>query len=271
MYVFDLLQILNSDIQPKKAKIHLAGWNGEENPIDVYLAGQFEDWQSWQSRKNFERQFVISLISMPQTDKWLFAGVYFSIASKWHNESKRYYYELIEDPLCNELNGRLVVSFQRSGRQSYLNSENWSSRMLVSEIFAATLSIGEFPGFKAVNITFQELLLIFRNSLESWRIVLSSVAGIYLISDTETGKLYIGSASGEGGIWHRWASYAANGHGGNSELYELIIHGSIDRAKQFRFSILEIADTHASREDIFRRESHWKNILMSRTYGLNAN
>lgn len=43
------------------------------------------------------------------------------------------------------------------------------------------------------------------------------------------------------------------------------------RAINFRYSILEIADVHASAEDILQRESHWKNILLTRTNGLNRN
>ena len=39
----------------------------------------------------------------------------------------------------------------------------------------------------------------------------------------------------------------------------------------FRYSVLEIADVLTSREEILERESHWKDILMTRSYGLNAN
>jgi hypothetical protein len=34
---------------------------------------------------------------------------------------------------------------------------------------------------------------------------LSSVAGVYLISDTLDGRLYVGSASGQGSFWQRWS------------------------------------------------------------------
>jgi len=98
-----------------------------------------------------------------------------------------------------------------------------------------------------------------------------NVAGVYLISDTETGKLYVGSASGEGGLWQRWTSYACDGHGGNIELRKLLADAGPERANKFHHSILEIADLHASREDILCRESHWKDVLMSRSHGLNAN
>lgn len=271
MRVFDLLQVLNSDIRPEETKIHLATWNGEDDPIDVYLAGSFGEWQRWQTRRNFERRFVISLIGLPGTDRWLFAGLHNSTDAEWVETRKLYRYTLDEDPGCKALNGRLVVSFRRPGRQSYLNAENWLGEMRVSEIRAEPLSVGEFPGFKAVNLTKTELELVVRESHESWRTALSNVAGVYLISDTGSGKLYVGSASGEGGIWQRWSSYAADGHGGNVELRRLLVDEGGERAKKFRYSILEIDDVHASAQDILTRESHWKDILMSRTRGLNGN
>lgn len=271
MRIFDLLAILNPDLRPEETKIHLATWNGIDNPIDLYLAGRFDEWQQRQTRKNFGRTFVISLISMPSADRWLFAGVYNSSVPKWIGERNEYWYDLIEDQSCQELNGRLVASFHRRGRQSYLNAENWVDEILVSEILAEQLSIGEFPGFKAVNLTKEELDLIVSHSLASWRTALSNVAGVYLISDTLSGRLYVGSASGEGGIWQRWSSYAADGHGGNIELHRILAEEGTERADKFRYSILEIADLHTSQKDILERESHWKDILMSREHGMNAN
>lgn len=271
MRVFDLLSILNTDIRPEDSKVHLATWNGEDNPLDVYLAGGFNEWQCWQTRKNFERKYVLSLINMPGINRWLFAGIHRSSPARFIDEKNLYHYELKEDPSGKDLNGRLVASFHRPGRQSYLNAENWRANLLVSELFAEQISIGEFPGFKAVNLTHQELELVVRQSLQSWRVALSNVAGVYLVSDTLSGKLYVGSGSGEGGIWQRWFTYSTNGHGGNDELYKLVAELGIERAKKFRYSILEIADVHASRGDILKRESHWKDILMSRAYGLNSN
>lgn len=276
MLMFDLLRTMNPNLNPAEAKLHLATWNGVEQPIDVYLAGNFNDWQRWQNAKNFERTFVISLIDIPhQTNKWLFAGVYRSSGSerKWSEEYKKNYnwYELTEEQTYKEMNGRLVVTFSRPGRMSYLLAEKWGDRISLSEIYPEKQSIGEFPGFKAVNLTKNQLDLIVRKSPESWRTALSSVAGVYLISDSGTGKFYVGSAYGEGGLWHRWSEYADNGHGGNVELKKLIADEGLQYAQNFRYSILEISDLHDSQDNILQRESHWKDILMSRTYGLNAN
>ena len=276
MRIFDFLAIMNTDMNLAETKLHLATQGSGEHPLDLYRIGQFEEFQRWQKQRNFERKFVLALIERPAQDSWLFAGVYHSSGVKskeWRDvrQSDYYRYELTEDEACREMNGRLVATFSRPGRQPYLDAEKWSDKIVLSEIFAEKLSFGEFPGFRAVNLTKDELELMIQKSLDSWRTALSSVTGVYLISDTTSGKLYVGSAYGEEGIWQRWSDYAESGHGGNVELQKLLEDEGSDYAKNFRFSILEISDLHASRDDILKRESHWKDVLMSRTYGLNDN
>jgi hypothetical protein len=269
MLAFDLLKMLDQSITPDKCKVHLATWNGEEDPLDVYLAGNFAEWQRWQTRKNFERPFVIALINLPAPNQWLFGGAY--TANGARQRDGLFYYDMDEVISCNELNGRLIVAFERPGRQSYLNGDRWSEHIAVPEIRALRLSIGEFPGYRSIDLTKVELDIVVGQAIASWKSALSSVAGVYLISDTRSGKLYVGSASGEGGIWQRWIEYSATGHGGNVELKSLLKADGMDRSSHFRFSILEIADLHESRDDILRRETHWKNVLLSRIHGLNAN
>ena len=113
--------------------------------------------------------------------------------------------------------------------------------------------------------------IIIQEDNEAWKAALSGVVGVYVIVDSETGKLYIGSANSEMGIWGRWCEYSATGHGGNRELRKLLAAKGNDYAENFQYGILEIADTHATAEHIFQRESRWKTLLMTRTHGYNAN
>lgn len=271
MKLFDVFAVVAPDVTPQESKIHLAGWNGLDDPLDVYLAGNFNTWQSWQSKRNFGRKYVISLISMGGS-RWLFAGIYEVQGAEWiSDEPAHFMYDLAEDPRGAELNGRLIVSHDREGRQSYRNAESIASEISVQELRPSRLSVQRFPGFKSILLTKLQLETIFKENHESWRTALSSVAGVYLISDSKTGKLYVGSATGEGGIWARWSAYAATGHGENAELRKLLAIEGPGRASSFQYSVLEIADTHASSEDVLLRESHWKNVLLSRSHGLNAN
>lgn len=168
------------------------------------------------------------------------------------------------------LGGRVVVDFERPGRASYLLGESFGSQMVVHELRPEPMHLEEFPGFKKVDLEWPDLEIVVRQNVTSWRTALSNVAGVYLVSDPSDGKLYVGSATGEGGIWLRWSQYV-NGHGNNVELLKLITALGLERARSFRFSILEIADVHASREEVIERESHWKRVLLTRSHGYNAN
>lgn len=79
------------------------------------------------------------------------------------------------------------------------------------------------------------------------------------------------SATGEAGIWGRWCSYSKTGHGGNHELVALLREKGEEYASNFVFGVLETADTRASESDVLGRESHWKELLLSRVHGYNAN
>lgn len=268
--LFDLLRLLHPGLNAEHVKIHFAMYNGEEDPIDVYLGGRFDEWQRWQKRLNFARPHVLSLIETSQKHVWMFAGLHRSAkATNFHDG--HHYYPLIEDPSCSSLKGRLFVRFEKNFRQCYPYAENHASEIIVTELRDAPLSVARFPGFRKVDLSYEELCLINRQQIQDWTGALSSVAGVYLITDTLGNKLYVGSASGQGGIWQRWVDYATTGHGGNVELKALLGPGDVSRARHFRYAILEIADIHDDFASIIERETHWKNILLSRICGLNRN
>lgn len=273
MRTFDLIKLLAPEVVPAKTKIHLATWNGIDEPLDLLRAGTFEPWQASQNNRNFEREFVVALVAMPESHHWMFGGAYRSRGVKPKKGKTRewFLYDLERIAACDELMGRLVSRFERPGRNSYLLGEAWAEAITVSEIRAEPLRIADFPGFKFVHLKKHELDTIVRDQTPSWRAALSSVGGVYLICDEESGQLYVGSAYGEGGFWQRWTQYADNGHGGNVELREMLKCHGPDRCASFWYSILEIADVATSEGSVLAREAHWKRVLLSRVHGLNAN
>lgn len=271
MNLFQILQVLDAGLLPEDCKIHLACWNGVDDPLHAYFQGEFDDWQAWQRHRNFQRPRVISLISLPAPDRWLFAGVHDSKGCEWMESKELYRYEMERLPATDELDGRLVVDFRRPGRQSYLLAEKWVDLLTVSEVRPQRMVFQEFPGYHRVILPMEILELVVTRDIESWKGALKSVGGVYLIADRATGKLYVGSAVGEGGIWARWCSYAEDGHGGNTELKALLEANEPDYSKNLQFGILEIADTNSSIEEILERESRWKELLLTRKFGLNAN
>lgn len=270
MHLFSLLGIQDSRITTANTKVHLAGFNGFEDPLRVYFEDRFDEWQSWQNQRNFGRPFVVSVIQLPERNKWLYVGTYEVRGCEWVEARNEFQYGLEPLQTCADFAGRLVIDFARTGRASYLLGDSCGTRLAVHELRPERMHLEEFPGFKKVDLGWPDLEIVVRQNSTSWRAALSNVAGVYLLSDSADGKLYVGSATGEGGIWARWCQYV-NGHGKNIELAQLISAMGRDRARAFRFSILEIADVHASRDEILARESHWKRALLTRSYGYNAN
>ena len=65
---------------------------------------------------------------------------------------------------------------------------------------------------------------------------------------------------------------AADGHGGNVELRELVKQQGFNYVKEnFQYSILENYNARMDDEYILKRESWWKETLCTRTHGYNKN
>lgn len=261
----DFLKASGVEVNVDSLKIHLACWNGREHPIDFYYAGRFKEWQEDQRHRNFKCNHVIGLIDLGQSE-WLFAGVYRILGSRSRGGDKvRYSTELL--PRQKEMIGRIIVHHKRT-RASYI----WFKPGIVLpivEIRRQKQTIQDFPGYNSVTVSHSDLKTIIGQKNESWHSALANIKGIYLITDTSSGKHYVGKASGNKGIWQRWCAYAKNGHGGNKELKALLKKRGGKHARHFQYSVLEIADTHATEDDILKRESYWMKALRSRKGGLN--
>ncbi|TFZ44683.1 GIY-YIG nuclease family protein [Stenotrophomonas maltophilia] len=273
MRLFDLLRAWEPTFDAKKAKVHLARYNGNERPLDVFLEGRFDEWQRWQTKRNFQREFVVSLVNTGAPTRWLYAGLFRSLDHVEEADPKpHFYYTLERVSSCEAWVGRLYLQSLYTERHSYPRGETLAEDLAMMELLAERLSISDFPGFKAVSLTKAQLDTVVRQQTAAWRAALSSVKGIYVITDTATGCLYVGKASGADGIWGRWCAYAANSHGGNVALRkEFGLQATDERRHALRFAILEIADLSATEDDICQRESHWKAVLLSREHGYNRN
>lgn len=116
----------------------------------------------------------------------------------------------------------------------------------------------EFPGF----LNFREPLSGFDKLPQGWIVALQSSRVIYLLTCPRTKEQYVGSATGEGGFWQRLQDYVRTGHGGNIALK------SRDPS-DYQISILEVAGSACSRDDILKMERQWIGKLHSKEIGLN--
>jgi hypothetical protein len=73
--MISLIELLKTkNIPLDNYKIHLATGK-KPTPLEAFLEGKFKEWQDTQNNKNFECDYVLSLINLEE-ERWLFAGVY---------------------------------------------------------------------------------------------------------------------------------------------------------------------------------------------------
>lgn len=277
MRLFDYLKMTFPDLTPEVTKVHLAQMNDyQEDPLVKFRERSFDDWQCWQKRLEFSRKYVVSLIRIPGTETWLFAGAFKQTGNAgkkaYPNGDALYYqYHLQKIPETEEYAGRMYISFKNTARNFIRLGESIQSELVISAITPARLTFGEFPGYRNVVLDRNSIGAILRLDLKSWRTALSMVKGIYILTDKDGGKLYVGKADGVEGIWGRWKYYFASGHGGNVGLKEAFGTSDETRLQNMTFAILEVIDFNAEKDEIDRRETHWKEILLSREFGHNRN
>ncbi|MEZ6235363.1 MAG: hypothetical protein R3B68_14335 [Phycisphaerales bacterium] len=191
--LFDLLALMDSRLRPTDCKVHLASRPDDgHDPFEAYLSGRFEEWQCWQNALNFNRPHVVALIQItPGGSEWLFAGAFDSMGHEVRSVPRpHYWYSLRQRPETGGFVGRIVVRFHRDGRNSYRLGENVGPRLLVEQVHGQRRDIGEFPGFGGICLSKAQLDRLVSTRSSSWESALSSVAGVYVIVDTVTGKSY---------------------------------------------------------------------------------
>ena len=276
----ELLHIAKEDF--KDYKVHFAiGRTARKEPYNTFLIDGFQEWQEHQTQKNFSRQYILSLIYY-EKDIWMFGGIYrvlpiTPIPVQGENGWSGWKYQTELTSTCTDLIGRAFFKFKKEFRASYpvleLDPKNGDpiAEMPLSHILDKRVALTDFLGFDSVNIDYKTLKHIVSDQILSWKSALSNAKGIYLIVDTKTGKQYVGSAYGDECIWQRWENYACSGHGGNVELKELIKENGEGYKYHFKYSILEICNMNLGNEHIINRENYWKEVLMTRKFGLNKN
>lgn len=262
-----------------------------KSPYDCLI----EDAEDWQNLNNYRNEKGKSsrldgydyLVSFAQYNIYgrnffVFGGVYkVEIAKPEHYEIGGYNISLLDnkDPIgefLNKYRKRLIVKLDENlGINFELTYEAIEKKNIeVFEVFP-NIASGKFNGYQNVSITHKELREIVSNNELSWKLALSYIKAVYVITDTKTGKLYIGSASGNSqGLWQRWECYAdfRDLTGGNKEFEVLVEKNGKDYIlNNFKYSIVEIFDTKTNQEYILERENYWKNVFETKKIGMNWN
>lgn len=178
-----------------------------------------------------------------------------------------YVYEMKEVCGYDDLKERVIIR--------WTNTRSWhqwiKNEMEIMEI-SPGLNYKRFTDYFDLFLTFRELQEIVINQYTDWKSILSSIKGIYLITDVNTGKLYVGSAYGEEGVWGRWSEYVfTNGHGNNLSLRSLVEDVPDYAVRYFHFSILMLLSKTVTAEAAIEKERMFKKKLGTNAFGLNNN
>ncbi|MGO9151836.1 GIY-YIG nuclease family protein [Mycobacterium sp.] len=269
------LKSLIGDLDPAACKLHCAVWNGEDHPIDVLARswGEWVEWNRWRGKRDdFNRQFIFSLArDRDDPSRWLFGGV-FEVLARRPTPGASSYDVVLRDDLMGAFIKRLVVGFRPPGRAVRLNLKSHLDHIEVVSILEQPYAGEPFPGHDRLNHTLGVLEVAVKQDWRDWRGALEHMKGVYVIHDVETGKPYVGSAYGDTGIWARLCQYVDSLHGGNKALRELVGQKGPEYASSnLRFALLEFWSMRTADEHVLKRESYWKDVLLSRKFGLNRN
>jgi hypothetical protein len=249
----------------------------------LYRAGQFDIYQSIQSTPVFaDCELLVSFLGEPGNHA-VFVGAYKVIGGSGPktiklpadflepemDTSNHYEYVLERDTRFDEFKDRLVIDWGK-GARSWVQKFKAPSKSVVEVLPKGY--VREFPGFLDFTLSLDELRAIVDHPLANreWHRMLGSVAGVYLILDTETGKQYVGSAYGKRGILGRWRDYSNTGHGNNQQLRALV-NARPNAATKFQFCVLQTLPTTLTPQEVIAHEVMHKRKLGSRAHGLNSN
>lgn len=249
----------------------------------LYRADQFDIYQSFQGRPVFSNCDQIVSFMGDAGSHAVFVGVYQVEGGSAPCQGKlpegflfpnmdvsnHYFYTLIKDERFADLKDRLVIDWG-SGTRSWVQNFRPATKTVVEVLPQGYVK--EFPGFLDFVLRFDELKSIVVNPLANreWHRMLGSVAGIYLVLDTLTGRQYVGSAYGDGGIIRRWSQYVHTGHGGNKQLRALIAERP-NAKHDLQFSVLQTISPSLTAREVIAYEVLHKNKLGTRAHGLNSN
>lgn len=214
-------------IDPSDVRLlrHQTGNGPGRTPYTLWrddLAG-FEKYQSIQHterRSYFNGRYWASFVA-PPSGETLFVGVFEArligpvlegttdpLTGRILNQCDQYACNRLE--ALSDYVGRLSIHWgdSSSASRAWVQRADKRDKLIVE--LARTFREESFPGFTKLMRPLSEI----ESMPSSWKEVLRSSRGVYLLACPRTREHYVGSAYGEGGFLSRWEAYAATGHGG---------------------------------------------------------
>lgn len=277
----NVLNLTKEEIENSKIEFNMQAGSGGQPFLDRWLkhnedekmSGTCTDCSYWgwygKQRNFYPGQWVFSFARMTD-DEWLLISAA----------------EIVDVPADERatvnvlerfvpLFGRLIIKCKKGNTFSryVFNLSKYLEQASVKEILSCLYSGENFEGYDRVHLPYHRLADIFNGRiLPTYYEALKKITGVYCLTDTHTGKLYIGSATGEEGVAQRWGNYLDSKHGGNKKLIALYEQkGSEYFEKYFTYTLLEYFGLSYDPIKILEREQYWKKCLDTIRNGYNDN
>lgn len=279
----DLLHLSPEEINNSKIELNMTAGRGGETYLNLWLdhdekeklSGTCTNCSYWgwysKNRRNFQPgNIVFSFVQMPDNEWLLISAARILDVPKSTNRAK---VQILKE--YSALFGRLIIKYKKGNtyslyvfRMDYLIKD-----ITVKEILPCLYSGEAFEGYDKICLPYKRLADIFsKKILPTYYEALKKVTGVYCLTDTHTGKLYIGSATGTDGVAQRWGNYLDSKHGGNIKLKELYKKkGPQYFEKYFTYSVIEYFGLSYDPEKIKAREQFWKKCFSTIENGYNDN
>ena len=236
---------------------------------------EMNSWKSKQANNNYsDTEYVLSFAQYYPygSNYYMFGGLY-KIEKIIPEVYDQIGYKLILQKEFSEYIKRLIIKLDRPvGRDIYNKPYENVQRDFNPEIYELTPSakLSNFNGYNNVYLSHKDLQIIAKYEAPEWKNALENVKGIYAITDITNGKIYIGSATGENGVWQRWCAYAKGLTGDNKDFINIVKEKGEDYIRNnFTYAILEIFDIKTKEEYIVTREHHWMKVFQTTKFGMN--
>ena len=277
----EILNLTDEEIENSKIEFNMQAGNGGESFLDRWLkhdetqkltgtCNECSYWGWYGKQRNFySGQVVFSFARMPE-DEWLFISAAKIIDTPLNDWAK---VQVLDK--YTPLFGRLIIKCKKGNTFSryVFNLSKYIDQAIIREVLPCIYSGEKFEGYDSVYLPFNRLSDIFKGRiLPTYYEALKKITGVYCLTDTNTGKLYIGSATGEEGVAQRWGNYLDSKHGGNKKLIELYKQeGTEYFEKYFTYTLLEYFGLSYDSAKVIQREQYWKRCLDTIRNGYNDN
>ncbi|RJX36073.1 MAG: GIY-YIG nuclease family protein [Desulfurivibrio sp.] len=254
----------HKDKRATKGRTPYELWRDNKQQFNLY-----QSTQSFENRGKLSAQHWVSFVVTP-ADETMFVGLYRANyrgllecdtpqphAEGMDKAGSCDVYDLELQDNLSDLIGILIVDWGPGGR-AWIQRADRQNKGIIE--LRREFKEPEFPGF----LNFLESLSMLERLPKGWIVALSCTKGVYILTCPKTKEQYIGSATGADGFYQRWQEYAQTGHGGDVALKSR-------ESSDYQVSILEVAGTSATDDDIRAMETRWKLKLQSREMGLNRN